>query len=173
MLLDLGGVGVTSKGAQGIAGDEGEASVPARWLLSRLDDDTRRFEFGEGVVGLALVHRDVDEQAGRLHVVEQGIDLTSKLEEGAVVLSNARFRKGQGLGDISVMFFWIVPDDQGVVFDLPGDQTPQRFRYQTTDNLRLLIHVGLPSSVSVFWVSAIGSSTAVKGAKSGDSKSER
>ena len=71
------------------------------------------------------------------------------------------------------MFFWVVPDDQGVVFDLLGDQTPQRFRYQTTDNLRLLIHVGLPSSVSVFWVSAIGSSTAVKGAKSGDSKSER
>src|SRR5208283_983635 len=70
LLLDLGGVGVTTKGSQGIAGDEREPAVAAGGLLAGLDHDTRRFEFDEGMVGLSLVHRDVDDQAGWVYVVQ-------------------------------------------------------------------------------------------------------
>jgi len=50
-------------------------------LLAGLDHDAHRFEFDQGVVGTGLFHRDVDDQAGRVQVVQEGIDLTAKLQE--------------------------------------------------------------------------------------------
>ena len=37
------------------------------------------FQFDQGVVGPGLVHRDVDDQPGRLEVVQQVVDLVSQL----------------------------------------------------------------------------------------------
>ena len=127
LLLDLGGVGFTTKGTQGVAGDEGEAGVAVGGLLTGLDDDARRFEFDQGVVGLALVHRDVDEQAGRVLVVQEGVDLTAKLEERAVVAGDGRVREGEIGCDGPVVPLGVVPDDEGVVVHLLGDQVDQVF----------------------------------------------
>ena len=74
------------------------------------------------MVGLALVHRDVDEQAGRVQVVEQGVDLTAKLQERAVVTGDGRVREGEVCCDRPVVPLGVVPDDEGVVVDLLGDQ---------------------------------------------------
>ena len=106
-------------------------------------------------------------------VVQEGVDLAAKLEEAAVVAGDGCLREGQGRGDGPVVLLRVVPDDEGMVLDLLGDQIPQSIRDQTIRNLRLLFHVRLSSSVSVFWASAIGLSSVVKGAKSDDSKSDK
>ena len=83
------------RGLQGVAGDQGQPGVAVRRLLAGLHDDARRFEFDQGVVGLGLVHRDVDDQPGRLEVVQQGVDLSPQLEEAAVVAGDGRLGEGQ------------------------------------------------------------------------------
>jgi len=64
---------------QGVTRHQREPRVAVGGLLAGLDHDARRFEFDQGVVGLALVHRDVNDQAGRVQVVQEGIDFTAKL----------------------------------------------------------------------------------------------
>ena len=66
----LGGVGFPTEGTQGVACDQREAGVAVGGLLTGLDDDPSRLKLNQGVVGLALVHRDVDDQAGRVLVVQ-------------------------------------------------------------------------------------------------------
>ena len=127
LLLDLGGAGIATQWSQRIAGDQREAGVAVGGLLTGLDDDARRFEFDEGVVGVALVHRNVDEQAGRVLVVQEGVDLTAKLEERAVETGYGRAWQGEIGYDSPVVLLGVVPDDESVVVHLLGDEVDQVF----------------------------------------------
>ena len=122
LLLDLGGVLVADDVLEGVAGDQGEPGVALGGLLAGLHDHARRFEFDQGVVGVGLVDRDVDDQPGWLEVVQQRVDLTPQLEEAAVVAGDGRAGDVETLGDGPVVRTGVVPDDEGVFLDLLGDQ---------------------------------------------------
>ena len=69
LLLDLGGVIVAQEGLQGVAGDDREPGVAGGRLLAGLHDDPGDLQLDEGVAGVRLVERDVDDQPGRLRAL--------------------------------------------------------------------------------------------------------
>ncbi len=117
----------STEGTQGVARDEGEASIAGGGLLTGLDDDACCVEFSESVICLTLVHWDVNEQAGRVLVIQKGVDLTPKLEERAVVTGDRSFREAEIGNDSPVVLLGVVPDDKSMVPHLLGDQVDQVF----------------------------------------------
>jgi hypothetical protein len=109
-------------------------------LLAGLHNDARCLELDQGVVGLGLVLRDVDDQPGRLEAVQEGVDLATELEEAAVVAGDGGPKEIQGLDDFAVMSFGIVPDNQAMVRNLPGNQAANVFGDDT--------HILRPRSVA-------------------------
>ena len=85
LLLDFGGGLLTQDGLQGVSGDDCQTGVAVGRLLSWLHHHARCLQFNQGVVGLGLIHRHVNQQPGWLKVVQQRVDLVPQLEEAAFV----------------------------------------------------------------------------------------
>jgi hypothetical protein len=71
---DLGSSLVTEKRFQRVASNNGQSGIPVRGLLAWLEDDASRFQLNKGIVGVALLLRHINNQSGRLLVIEQRVN---------------------------------------------------------------------------------------------------
>ncbi len=76
-------------------------------------------------MGVGSVFRHVDDQAGRLLVVQQAVDGIPQFEKAAVIASDCRAWKFNLSDGINIGLLRVVPDHKLVVLDLLGDQLEQ------------------------------------------------
>ncbi len=75
--FDLGDLILAQTRLEGIAGHDRQPGITSRGLLPGLHDDAGEVELDEGALGFRAFNRHVDDQPGRLPIVEQVVDLFS------------------------------------------------------------------------------------------------